>query len=96
MKTVAVAELKARLSCYLRQVKAGEEVLVTERGAPIARLVPVGSGGREHDALGELERQGLLRRGTGKLPRGFWTMPRPRDDQGSVRRAVSEEREGGW
>ncbi len=32
MKTVTVSKLKASLSEYLREVKAGEEVLVTERG----------------------------------------------------------------
>jgi prevent-host-death family protein len=94
MMTAAVAELKARLSRYLKQVKAGEEVLVTERGAPVARLVPVGA--VEHDEIEELERQGLVRRGTGVLPKNFWTMPRPRDARATVRRAVAEEREGGW
>jgi len=32
MKTAAVSELKARLSEYLNQVKAGMEVLITDRG----------------------------------------------------------------
>lgn len=89
----AVAELKAQLSRYLKQVKAGEEVLVTEHGTPIARLVPVG--GVKDDEIDELERQGLVRRGTGALPKNFWTMPRPRDPHASVRRAVVEERQGG-
>ena len=40
MKTATVSKLKASLSEYLRQVKAGEEVLVTERGRPIAKLAP--------------------------------------------------------
>ena len=41
MTTVGVRELKNRLSSYLRRVKQGEEVSVTERGMVIARLVPV-------------------------------------------------------
>ena len=36
-----VAQLKASLSRYLERVKAGQEILVTDRGKPIARLVPV-------------------------------------------------------
>lgn len=96
MKTAAVAELKAQLSRYLSRVKAGEEVLVTERGRPVARLVPVGGGGTALDQLGDLERQGLIRLGAGQLPKDFWKMPRPRDARGDVRRAVAEEREGGW
>ena len=45
MESAGVAELKVRLSEYLSRVKAGEEVLVTDRGKPVARLVPVGAGG---------------------------------------------------
>ena len=41
IKTAAVAELKAHLSRLLRRVKAGDEILVTERGVPVARIVPV-------------------------------------------------------
>ncbi|MFQ5520338.1 MAG: type II toxin-antitoxin system Phd/YefM family antitoxin, partial [Candidatus Methylomirabilia bacterium] len=40
MKLANVAKLKATLSEYLARVKAGEEVIVTERGKPIARIVP--------------------------------------------------------
>jgi prevent-host-death family protein len=96
MRTAAVAELKAQLSRYLKEVKAGSEVLVTERGIPIAKLVPTGGSTSDDGQLAELERQGLLRRGTGKLLKGFWKMPRPRDDYAVARRAVSQERESGW
>lgn len=37
---VKVAELKARLSEYLRRVRRGETVTVLDRETPIARLVP--------------------------------------------------------
>ena len=40
MRTTTVSQLKMSLSAYLRQVKAGEEVVVTEHGRPIARLLP--------------------------------------------------------
>lgn len=95
MKTAGIAELKARLSQYLSRVKAGEEILVTERDVPVARIVPVGRSGAGEE-LRELERQGLLRLGSGKLPRSFWKLPRGRDPKATVRKAVAEEREGGW
>ena len=38
MKTVGVRELKNRLSEYLRHVRAGEGVLVTDRGEVVAEL----------------------------------------------------------
>ena len=41
MKSATVSKLKATLSEYLARVKAGEEVLVTERGKPIAKIIPL-------------------------------------------------------
>jgi prevent-host-death family protein len=38
---VGIRELKARLSAYLRHVKAGGTVTITERGRPIGRIVPL-------------------------------------------------------
>jgi prevent-host-death family protein len=38
---IGVRELKSRLSAHLGRVKAGETLVVTERGRPIAKLVPV-------------------------------------------------------
>jgi prevent-host-death family protein len=40
MKTAKVAELKARLSAYLAEVRSGGTVVVYDRNTPIARLVP--------------------------------------------------------
>ncbi|MGH7149772.1 MAG: type II toxin-antitoxin system Phd/YefM family antitoxin [Planctomycetota bacterium] len=44
MKTVGVAELKSRLSEYLRRVRRGQTIVVVDRRTPIARLVPYESG----------------------------------------------------
>lgn len=38
--SVNIRELKSRLSHYLRLTKAGESVIITERGTPIGRIVP--------------------------------------------------------
>ena len=96
MKTTTVSKLKASLSEYLRQVKAGEEVLVTERGRPIAKLTPSLGSDTLSEHLVEMEKQGLLKRGSGKLPKGFWDLPRPKDPQELVVKAVLREREEGW
>lgn len=37
---VGIRELKARLSEYVERVAAGDDVVVTDRGRPVARLVP--------------------------------------------------------
>lgn len=44
MKAVGVRELKNRLSAYIRDVRAGESVLVTDRGEVVAELGPPGYG----------------------------------------------------
>lgn len=41
MKSVKIAELKDRLSEHLRAVEQGDEVIVTDRNRPIARIVPL-------------------------------------------------------
>ena len=38
--TVGIRELKAHLSSYIRQVKAGGSVVITEHGKPVGRIVP--------------------------------------------------------
>jgi prevent-host-death family protein len=40
MKTVGLRELKNRLSEYVREVRSGEGVLVTDLGEVVAELVP--------------------------------------------------------
>jgi prevent-host-death family protein len=96
MRTAPVARLKAELSRYLRLVKSGEEILVTEHRVPVARLVPIETAGVIDEGLRELERQGLLRIGTGKLPKGFWRQRRARDPRGRLRSAVTGERGSSW
>lgn len=41
MKEVGIAELKARLSEYLRAVRRGETIAVLDRQTPVARIVPI-------------------------------------------------------
>ena len=41
MRTIGVRELRQNASRYLKLVEAGESVEVTDRGRPVARLVPV-------------------------------------------------------
>ena len=95
MKTAAVSELKARLSEYLNQVKGGAEILITDRGKPVARLAPLSRTRDFKESLVRMEKQGLIRLGPGKLPKDFWKIPRPEDPEGLVLKALLEEREAG-
>lgn len=97
-KAAKVSELKAGLSKYLARVKRGEEVVVTERGKPIAKLVPIPPAQSDEMArMRELERQGrVIIRGSGRIPDDFFDRPRPTVPFDVAVRAVLEEREEGW
>jgi prevent-host-death family protein len=63
MSTVGVKELKNCLTQYLRRTKQGEEVIVTERGNPIALIQPIKSADKAvslEAKLARLAAQGLV------------------------------------
>jgi prevent-host-death family protein len=60
MKRASVSELKNKLSAYLRRVKAGESVLVTDRGQPIARLEPLRGPAAADARLARLIAEGVI------------------------------------
>lgn len=66
MERVPLRLLKNRLGFYLRKVRQGESLLLTDRGRPVARLVPEGSGLEAR--LQALATLGLLDLGEGRLP----------------------------
>ncbi len=80
MKAVAVKELKNRLSSYLREVRAGEVVLVTDRGRVVAELRQPGSSTplTAHDrALELLCAEGVLVAGLPQDARAYRSSPLP-------------------
>lgn len=97
MKSATISEAKNGLSALLDQVKAGESVLITDRGIPVARIEPVA---RSTDPAGRIERlarAGLVRPGSGAVPAAIMDGPtvRLRDGVSAVD-AVIEERRSGW
>ena len=65
MTRVGIRELRQNLSVYVRRVKDGETLEVTEHGRPVALLGPLP---RSDDPLDRLEREGrIARRATGRL-----------------------------
>ncbi len=93
MRTVKVAELKAKLSAHLRYVRQGEEVIVCDRDKPIARITPIRA-----DDYSEQE-QRLIARGVLIPPLEpkpkSWPMPEgdPISDE-VMERVWREERDG--
>lgn len=96
MHAVSVTEAKNNLSKLLKKVRHGQSILILDRNVPVARLEPLAAGSQASDEanLMKLERRGLVKRGTGKLPKDFWSRPRPKTTDGSsVVQALLEERE---
>jgi len=98
MKKATISEAKNKLSQLIDWVKAGETVIITDRNVPVAKLESV-SGGSTVDPPGRLERlerQGLVTRGKGKLPPGFFDLPLAKLRTGAkldALQALLEERE---
>lgn len=91
---VTLAELKDHLSRCLDHVRSGGIVVILHGDHPIARIVPLERGGTRKQAatrLDELERQGLIRRGTGGV-RKWLSRHRPVKVPGGVLRDLMEER----
>lgn len=96
MTKVGVAQLKAQLSRYLDVVKHGEEVVVTERGRPIAKLVALGGPERAESRRERLARAGVLVLGTQRLRSALRKAPRGSRAIGDrVLRLLLEERAEG-
>ena len=92
MATASISELKARLSAFLDIVRDGDEVLVTDRGRPIARLIPVRGAELEEGRRESLLRSGRLRSPTTVLALDYWTRLRPTDGEGRSLSAILDER----
>jgi prevent-host-death family protein len=98
MKKASISILKAHLSQYLAAVKAGEEVIVTERGRPVARLTAVGPGGAPEGRAATLIREGRLRPPMGAADERPSSGPEdapPADPTGRSLHALLDERTEG-
>ena len=92
--TANVAQMKAKLSEYLRQVKRGGEVVITERGIPVARLVPLDADENRATREERLIRAGVLRPAHGQ--RKKLGRPKSRREAGAaVLEALLAERDEG-
>ena len=88
MEQIAIRELNQHTSRVLARVRAGETVEVTDRGEPIARLVPIVAG----DAL--LSRLVAEGRATAPTSRGPLPLPPVLGDPGQdVAAALAEFRD---
>lgn len=82
---VGIRELRADLSRFVRRVREGEEIVVTDRGKPVARLVPVS---------GESKLERLIREGVVTPAPRPWRgkLPKPIEGAGPLSDIVLEDR----
>ena len=68
MRTIGSRELKNRLGRYLGLVRRGERITITDRGKPVAHMIPAGPENPQEqtvmDVLKKLEAEGHLKLGT--------------------------------
>jgi prevent-host-death family protein len=91
MSSVGLRQLKNRLSHYVRQVRAGHEIQVTDRGEVVAELVPPRGATTGREGLAELARRGLVTLGLPNDPKVYQPMPRLLKP-GELQRLIDEER----
>jgi prevent-host-death family protein len=96
MTAVGVRDLKNKLSEYLRRVRLGEGVLVTDRGEVVAELLPPGQGQSDPTVpagLQSLAKRGLVTLGAPAGTNLYPSLPRMKvGRRRSVAQLLDEER----
>jgi prevent-host-death family protein len=96
MKRAKISQLRNRLSEFLDHVRAGGRVLVLDRDRPIAEIIPVrtaeGGKGNDGERLAALEREGVVRGPSSRLPQDLLNSDPP-GRGADVLAALLEERE---
>jgi antitoxin (DNA-binding transcriptional repressor) of toxin-antitoxin stability system len=93
MRVVGLRELKNRLSEYIRQVRAGESVFITDRGAVVAEIRPPGRLPEDlvDPGIASLAKRDLLVSSAKNDPQVYPLLPRALKHCSS-RRLLDEER----
>ena len=94
MRTAGVREVKDRLSEFLRMVKNGEQVLITDRGEVVAMLGPPGPAFEEAEfpRLELMIREGRATRGGKNRPDLYAPTSAPGISREDFERLLDEER----
>ena len=94
VEQVGLRELKNRLSHFVRRVRAGHRIQITDRGEVVAELVPAAALVIDPDIpprLAEMARRGLIRLGGPNHPGLYPELP-PLAPEGTAQRLIDEER----
>ena len=96
MKTATITEAKNGLSALIDLVRAGESVVITDRGRAVAMLEPMTSAPDPDGRLLRLQRAGIVRVAKGAFPTELLRDPPPPLTPGaSAVEAILDERRSG-
>ena len=96
MRTVGLRQMNQHFSRYLKAVRDGEEILITDRGKAVAIVRPVMGGDDREERIRRLEVAGVLTRAAktgriGRRPRVYVsgeplseTVSQMRDERGTL------------
>ena len=91
MRSTNIADLRNHLTRYLKEVRAGEEIIVRDRQLPFAKIIPLAHDGEAENAA--LVAAGLLRKAEQDLPASFWRVRRAALKPKLAANAVSRDRD---
>lgn len=95
MHRASISEAKNKLSALLDRVRAGETILILDRGTPVAKLAPA-QDVPDDARLARLERAGIVRRGSGQpVPLDRLAPDVPPEGPAGLVEAIIEERRVG-
>jgi prevent-host-death family protein len=96
MRTTTLTDAKKNLSVLIDQVRAGETVMILDRGRPVARIEPVGPYADPSGRLARLARAGVIHVGSAAPPIDLLRRPAPPvSDGASAAQSVLDERRSG-
>ena len=91
MRSTNIADLRNHLTRYLKEVRAGEEIVIRDRQLPFAKIIPLAHEDEAEDSA--LVASGLMRRAERALSASFWRVSRPPIDRDVAANAVSRDRD---
>lgn len=94
MMNVSVSKLKAHLSRYVEAAAKGGEIVITDRGKPVAMLRPLRRDLRDARLLSDLVKYGRARPAYRPLTDSFVDAGQPHDPKGTVMDSLLSERYG--
>ncbi len=93
MQSITLAELEKNLRDYVKEVRAGREVVIRDRKRPFAKLVPIDEDAELEAHVLRLVAEGRARLPIAPLPPEFWTEERSQAPLEQLVALVSEDRD---